>query len=280
MTTDKVLWHTHITTNAANLILKEEFEWLAELEIHLFRKTTYIVVGFDDLTRVVDRLNNIWVDSTLTQPFCIRYLLCFLIEYLDKIATNNLSFLLWVSHTRKIAIETSLRIHAYHIETKALIVAEHIFELIFAKQSVINKDTCELTADSTVEKHCCDGTIHATRERENNTIGTNLLAKLSYRCLNKVSRSPVLSTMASVKHKRLEFLYRWLFTFGNMEYWDARAELTERVLKHLRLFYSILIARENKTNDIFVVLWILVVRKDLAECIQLTNTAADDLSGF
>jgi hypothetical protein len=86
--------------------------------------------------------------------------------------------------------------------------------------------------------------------------------------------------MASVKYKRFEFLYRWLFTFGNMEYWDARAELAERVLKHLRLFYSILIAREDKTNDIFVVLWILVVRKDLAECIQLTHTAADNLGCF
>jgi hypothetical protein len=86
--------------------------------------------------------------------------------------------------------------------------------------------------------------------------------------------------MASVKHKRLEFLCRWMFTFGNMEYWDARAELAECVLKHLRLFYSILVAREDKTNDIFVVLWILVVRKDLAECIQLTHTAADNLGCF
>jgi hypothetical protein len=71
-----------------------------------------------------------------------------------------------------------------------------------------------------------------------------------------------------------------LLAFSDIEYWDARAELAEGVSEYLRLFYRILIARENKTDDVFVILWILVVRKDLAESVQLTNATSDDLGAF
>ena len=40
------------------------------------------------------------------------------------------------------------------VEKLKLIVAEHVFELVLAEQSVIHKDTGELAADSTVEENC------------------------------------------------------------------------------------------------------------------------------
>jgi hypothetical protein len=71
-----------------------------------------------------------------------------------------------------------------------------------------------------------------------------------------------------------------LLAFSDIEYWDARAELAEGVSEYLRLFYRILVTREDKTDNVFVILWILVVRKDLAESIQLTNTTSNDLGSF
>jgi hypothetical protein len=162
MATNKVLRYTHIATNAANLVLEEELEWLAEFEVHLLRQTAYVVVRLDDLTRVVDRLNDIWVDGTLAKPFCIGDLLSFLIEYLDEVATDDLTFLLRVSHTSEVAIEASLSVYTDYIEAEALVVAEYVFELVLAEQSVIHEDTGELAADSTVEEHSCDRAIYTT----------------------------------------------------------------------------------------------------------------------
>ena len=83
--------------------------------------------------------------------------------------------------------------------------------------------------------------------------------------------------VASVKHEWTELLNSRLLAFSNIKYWDATAELAEGVFEHLRLFYGILVTRENKTNNLFVILWILVVRKNLAESIQFTHTATDNL---
>ena len=90
-----------------------------------------------------------------------------------------------------------------------------------------------------------------------------MLFELSYGGFYEVSRSPVLCAVASVQHKWTEFLYRRLLAFSNVEYWDARAELAEGVLEHLRLFYSILVARQDKTDDVFVILWVFVSIKFL-----------------
>jgi hypothetical protein len=86
--------------------------------------------------------------------------------------------------------------------------------------------------------------------------------------------------MASVQYEWTELLNGRLLAFSDIEYWDARAELAEGVCEYLRLLYGILVARKDETNNVFVILWILVVRKDLAESIQLTNAASDDLGGF
>ena len=107
-----------------------------------------------------------------------------------------------------------------------------------------------------------------------------MLAELSYGSFYEVSRSPVLRAMACVKHEGTELLYGRLLAFSNIEYWDARAELAEGVCEYLRLFYGSPVARENETDDVFVILWILVVRKDLAESIQFAHTATDDLGSF
>ena len=86
--------------------------------------------------------------------------------------------------------------------------------------------------------------------------------------------------VASVKHEWTELLNGRLLAFSDVEYRDARAELAEGVCEYLRLLYGILVARKDETDNVFVILWILVVRKDLAESVQLTNAASDDLGAF
>ena len=260
VTTNKVLRYTHIATNAANLILEEELEWFAEFEVHLFRQTTYVVVALDHLTRVVDRLDDIWVNSTLAKPFCIGNLLSFLIEYLDEVTTDNLTFLFWVSHTSEVAIEALFSVHTNHIEAEALVVAEHVFKLVFAEQTMVHKDTCELVANSAIKQNGCDRTIHATREGKDNALITNLLFELRNGSLYKVSGSPILCAMAGVKHEGTELIYCRLLAFSNVKNRDTAAEAAESVLECLRLFHRVFISRKDKTDDFFVIFGILVVR--------------------
>ena len=105
MTGNQVLRHTHRATYSTNLVLEQPLQRLAQLEIHLLRKTTYIMMTLDHLTRDIQTLDTVWIDSTLSQPLGTSLLLCLSIEHLYEVATDNLTLLLWVCYTSQVGKE-------------------------------------------------------------------------------------------------------------------------------------------------------------------------------
>ena len=157
-----MLWHTHGATYSTYLILEQPLQWLAQLKIHLLRKTTYIVMALDHLTGNVQALDAVWIDGTLSKPLGTGLLLSLSIEHLNEVATNNLTLLLWIGNASQICEELSRSIHANHIQAQALVILHHITELILAKHTMVNEDTSKVLADSLVQENGSYAGIHTT----------------------------------------------------------------------------------------------------------------------
>ena len=162
MACDKVLGHAQLTANATYLVLEKPLERLAERQMHLLGQSTHVVVRLDDLTRNIERFNTVWIDGTLCKPLGILNLLCLGIEYFDKVAANDFALLFRITYSCQISKELLRCIHTNHIETKTLIVVHHIVELVLAKHTMIDEDTCQILADSAIEEHSSNAGIHTS----------------------------------------------------------------------------------------------------------------------
>ena len=91
MASNQVLWHTHRATYSAHLILEQPLQWLAQLEVHLLRESTDIVMALNHLTRDVQALDAVRIDGTLGKPLGTCLLLSLSIENLHEVATDNLT---------------------------------------------------------------------------------------------------------------------------------------------------------------------------------------------
>ena len=109
--------HAHLTTYATYLVLEQPLQGLAQLQVHLLRQSTHVVVTLDDLTRDVERLNAVGIDGALGQPFSIGNLTSLCIEHLDEVATNNLTLLLRVGNACQVAKELLRGIDTNDVQT-------------------------------------------------------------------------------------------------------------------------------------------------------------------
>ena len=93
MTSDKFLLDTERTADPADLILEKHTERLHNLQVHLFRKTTHIMMGLDlrSDTRNAGRLDHIRIDGTLGKPLGIFDSMGIFVKSLDKETSDNLS---------------------------------------------------------------------------------------------------------------------------------------------------------------------------------------------
>ena len=105
MTVDEVLGHTQLTAYTANLVLEEPFQRFAELQMHLLGQTAHVMVALDDLTRDVQRLDAVGIDSTLSEPTGIGNILGFGVKDLNEVTTNDLTFLLRFGDTSEVTEE-------------------------------------------------------------------------------------------------------------------------------------------------------------------------------
>ncbi len=107
----------------------------------------------DGLARNIQDLDAVGINGALRQPFHIVYLVRFYIEYLDKTAADNLTFLLRLRHTLQILEELFAGIHANHVQPETLVVVHHIPELILTKHPVVHKDTGQVLADGSIQQY-------------------------------------------------------------------------------------------------------------------------------
>ena len=132
MTRDEMLGHTKLSSHTAHLVLEEPLEWFAKRKMHLLGQTADIVMRLDDLARDIERLDAVGINSALSQPLGILDLLGFSVEYLDEVASDDLTLLLGVTHTCQVGKELLRSIHTNYIEAETLIVVHHIAELVLS----------------------------------------------------------------------------------------------------------------------------------------------------
>ena len=188
----KLLLDTHRASYTANLILEQHPERLHNLQIHLLRKTSHVMMGLDlgSDTRNTCGLYHVRINGTLCQPLCILYRMCIFVESLHKQTSDNFSLALRVGHTCE-RIQKLLRsVSTYHVEAHILIRLHHILELILPKKTVVHENASEIMADRLVQQHRSHCRIDSAAQTENDLVVANLLAQLLYGCVNERRRGP------------------------------------------------------------------------------------------
>ena len=109
------------------------------------------MVGFDDLASDIERFDAVRIDCTLGKPLGIGDLLSLGIEDLNKVAADDFALLLRVSNALEIREEALTSVYADDIEAQALVVTHDIVELVFTEHTMVDKDTGETVANSTIE---------------------------------------------------------------------------------------------------------------------------------
>src|SRR5262249_48946529 len=95
---------SQLNTETPHLILEQLPQRLDELEFHLLGQTTDVVMGLDHVGLAgagTGGRDDIRIDRAVRQEFHAGQLVCFLIEYLDEGATDDLALLLRISDTRE-----------------------------------------------------------------------------------------------------------------------------------------------------------------------------------
>ncbi len=128
----------------------------------------------------------------------------FLVKHVYETFANNLAFALGICDTSQFAEKFLRSIHSYDVETKALIVVEHILELIFAEHAVVHEYTGQILAYSLVQKHGCDGGVYAAAQSEHHLVVTELFAQRLHSGINERRRIPVLLTTADIDYEVFE----------------------------------------------------------------------------
>ena len=159
MAGDEMLRHTELTSHTTHLVLEQPLQRLTELQAHLLRQSTHVVVALDDLACNIQALNTVGIDGPLCQPLSISNLLRLSIEHLDKITADNLTFLLRFHNSCKVGKELLTGINTNNVETQHLVIIHYLMELVLPKHAVINKDTGKAVADSPIEQYGSDGGV-------------------------------------------------------------------------------------------------------------------------
>ena len=161
--------------------------------MHLFWQSSYIVVTLNNLSCNIQGFDAVGIDSTLCQPLGIGNLLCLGIEDLDEVTTDNLTLLFGISNTFQVGKELLTGVHSNDIQSQHLVVFHHLLELILSQHTMINKDTRQPVAYSTVQQNGSNTGVDTTRETKDNTVFTQLLFQFCNRGINKRGSTPILT---------------------------------------------------------------------------------------
>ena len=93
---DNFIRHTKLGTQSTHFILVERVQWLNQLKPHVFRKTTNIMVRFNSLSSVGTGFDNVCIERSLSQEFYIFQFAGFVVKDIDKLVSDDFTFLLWL----------------------------------------------------------------------------------------------------------------------------------------------------------------------------------------
>ena len=159
------------------------------------------MVAFDDLSRDVEALDAVGVDSALAEPLRVSDFLCLGVEHLDEIASDDFPLLFGVGHSVEVGEEASAGIHADDVQAEALVVLHHVLELVLAQHAMVHEDAGQSVADGAVEQDGADAAVHASRQSEYDAVVAYLFPQLGNGRLHEVGSRPVLPAAADIDHE-------------------------------------------------------------------------------
>ena len=112
--------------------------------------------------------------------------------------------MLRIGNASQIGKELLRGIDTNHVESQAAVVVHHLLELVLAQHAMIDKDTSEAVADSTVQQHGSHTGIDTARKSKDNAVVTQLLFQLCHRGVDKRGGTPLLTGATDIDYEVLE----------------------------------------------------------------------------
>ena len=128
-------------TDFSHFVLEEHTQRFHYLQTHLFRQSAHIVMRFDYCCGAVHlgRFHNIRINGTLSEPFYISELMCFLLKYFHKVPAYDSAFCLRIGDSCKVGQEFIRSICNRHIQSHIAVGIHNIANLVLAQQSRVHE---------------------------------------------------------------------------------------------------------------------------------------------
>ena len=166
----KVVSGAEFLAERADLVLEQLAQRLDQLELHVLGQAADVVVALDDVGLAglaAGGLDHVRVDGALGEEIDALDPGGFLVEHVNKQATDDLALGLGVGDARECVQKPRLGIHADH--PHAEVAREHLHHLVAfveAQQAVVDEHAGELVADRTVDQRRGDARIDTARQAE------------------------------------------------------------------------------------------------------------------
>src|SRR5690606_18593276 len=146
-------------------------------------------------------LYHIRINSPLSQPFHIFYLMRFLVKNFDKSSANRLSLGFRIGKPLQRGIKLFTGIDSDDVQAHIFIGSEYFFKLVLPQKSIINKNTAQSVSDRLMNKHRRDRRVDTSAQPQYHFLVSELAFQHAYRRIDKYIRCPILATTADSDHK-------------------------------------------------------------------------------
>ena len=216
---DKLLVDAKLDAQGADFVFEELAQGFDELEVHVCRKATDVVVRLDGLGRALEgeRLDDVWVQGALEEPFnlacvgrvvgCFGNLLCFLLEDLDESVADDFALLLRVVGDALEAAEEEIGgVDDGQIDTQALL--ERLLDLlglVQAQHTVVDHDGVEAVANGLLHQLSGDSGVDTTADGANDlALFSDKLPDARNLLVDELAHGPIGPGLADVDGEILE----------------------------------------------------------------------------
>ena len=160
------------------------------------------MVRFDSLSCFSTRLNHVSIECALCQEVEVAEFSTLFIEAVNKLVTNDFTFTFWIRHTCQFTQETVACIDAHYVDTKQIFThIHHLVALVFTKHTMVDEHTCELVANSFVDKHCHYCRVDTTTQSTQHFAVAHLFADFSNLHIDIALHCPILLCFTHFEHE-------------------------------------------------------------------------------
>ena len=146
---------------------------------------------FNRLSIFFSGFNYIRINSSLSKKIRSADFLAFLFKHTNEFFADNLSFLFWFRNSCQFSKETLSCIHTNQINIPFFECFLYFITLILAKQSMIHKDTGELSTYGFRKQCSTDRRVHTTGQSQQHLTITDFAANFFYATMHVVFHCPI-----------------------------------------------------------------------------------------